>query len=147
PMVWWARRELREAEEQCCDAWVVWALPDAAEIYASTLVEAVTYLSSARTVLPLAASGIGHMHLLKRRLTMIMRGTTPRALSTAGSLAVLGLAAVLLPLYPSWAQTEQRPEGSGDQQTPDGTTTTTGRAGDGTSGADDQDRPTTGGRG
>src|SRR5262249_5037859 len=26
PAVWWARRELREAEEQCCDAWVVWAL-------------------------------------------------------------------------------------------------------------------------
>src|SRR6266851_1048532 len=105
PVVWWARRELREAEEQWCDAWVVWVLPGAAEIYASALVEAVTYLSSARTALPLAASGIGHMHLLKRRLTMIMRGTTPKALSAAGSLAVLGLAAVLLPLYPSWAQT------------------------------------------
>src|SRR5262249_52937721 len=24
PVVWWACRELREAEEQCCDAWVVW---------------------------------------------------------------------------------------------------------------------------
>ena len=28
PVVWWARRALREAEEQCCDAWVVWAMPD-----------------------------------------------------------------------------------------------------------------------
>jgi beta-lactamase regulating signal transducer with metallopeptidase domain len=27
PAVWWARRELREAEEQCCDAWVVWSMP------------------------------------------------------------------------------------------------------------------------
>jgi hypothetical protein len=25
PAVWFARRELREAEEQCCDAWVVWS--------------------------------------------------------------------------------------------------------------------------
>src|SRR5205823_2639626 len=78
PVVWWARRELREAEEQCCDAWVVWALPGSAETYASALIEAVSYLSRARSALPLAASGIGHMQLLKRRLTMIMHGTTPR---------------------------------------------------------------------
>ena len=25
PVVWWACCELREAEERCCDAWVVWA--------------------------------------------------------------------------------------------------------------------------
>jgi beta-lactamase regulating signal transducer with metallopeptidase domain len=31
PVVWWARRELREAEEQCCDAWVVWALTSTVE--------------------------------------------------------------------------------------------------------------------
>lgn len=27
PVVWWARCELREATEQCCDAWVLWAIP------------------------------------------------------------------------------------------------------------------------
>src|SRR5207249_2175047 len=31
PLVWWARRELHEAEEQCCDAWVIWALSSAGE--------------------------------------------------------------------------------------------------------------------
>jgi len=35
---------------------------------------------------------------------MIMRGTTPRALSAAGFLAVVGLGALLLPLLPTWAQ-------------------------------------------
>src|SRR5262249_28433345 len=34
PVVWWARRELHEAEEQCCDAWVVWALRGAGRAYA-----------------------------------------------------------------------------------------------------------------
>ena len=29
PAVWWIRRALREAEEQCCDAWVVSAMPQA----------------------------------------------------------------------------------------------------------------------
>src|SRR5262249_29411438 len=42
------------------------------------------------------------------RLTMIMRGTTPRTLTAGGWLAVLGLAAVLLPLMPGWAQEPPR---------------------------------------
>jgi beta-lactamase regulating signal transducer with metallopeptidase domain len=127
PLVWWARGELHEAEEQCCDAWVVWALPGAADVYATALVEAVTYLSNARSALPLAASGIGQMHLLKRRVTMIMRGTTPRALSAAGFLAVLGLGAFLLPLYPTWAQTNQPPEPAPDNASPGATATTSQR--------------------
>jgi beta-lactamase regulating signal transducer with metallopeptidase domain len=102
PVVWWARHELREAEEQCCDAWVVWALPAAAPAYATALVETVAFLSQAWP-LPLAASGIGHFHTLKRRLTMILRGTPPRALSGAGFLAVLALGALLLPLLPTRA--------------------------------------------
>jgi hypothetical protein len=39
-------------------------------------------------------------------LTMIMRGTPPRALSWRGCLAVLGLGALLLPLLPAWAQAQ-----------------------------------------
>ena len=27
PVLWWVRRSLHEAEEQGCDAWVIWALP------------------------------------------------------------------------------------------------------------------------
>jgi hypothetical protein len=104
PVVWWALRELREAEEQCCDAWVVWALPRAGRAYATALVETVDFLSEARTALPAAASGMGQVHDLRRRITMIMRGTTPRTLSTAGFLAVLGLGALLLPWLPTWAQ-------------------------------------------
>jgi beta-lactamase regulating signal transducer with metallopeptidase domain len=103
PVAWWARRELREAEEQCCDAWVVWALPGSAAAYAAALVQTVTFLSRARCALPAAASGIGHVHSLKRRLTMILRTTPPRALSGAGLLAVLGLGALLLPLVPTRA--------------------------------------------
>jgi hypothetical protein len=37
-------------------------------------------------------------------MTMIMQGTTPRALTWKGLLAVLGLSALLLPLAPTWAQ-------------------------------------------
>jgi bla regulator protein blaR1 len=104
PVAWWARRELREAEEQCCDAWVVWALPAAARAYATALLETVTFLSQARPALPAAASGAGHVQLLKRRLTMILRGTPSRTLTWGGLLLVVGLAAILLPLWPTWAE-------------------------------------------
>ncbi|HYT88007.1 MAG TPA: M56 family metallopeptidase, partial [Gemmataceae bacterium] len=104
PLVWWARRELREAEEECCDAWVVWALPDSPRAYATALVETLDWLSEASPALPPVASGIGQLPLLRRRLTMIMRGTTPRALTGLGLLALLGLGLLLLPLVPSWAQ-------------------------------------------
>ncbi|HMC65547.1 MAG TPA: M56 family metallopeptidase, partial [Gemmataceae bacterium] len=116
PVVWWARREIREAEEQCCDAWVVWALPAAAKAYALALVETVDFLAEARPVLPPVASGIGHIHTLKRRLTMIMRGTTPRALTWGGLVAVLGLATTLLPLTPTWGQTDPRRDNVEEQR-------------------------------
>ena len=106
PVVWWARSELRAAEEECCDAWVVWALPAAARAYALALLEAVEFLSEARPALPPAASGDGHVRQLRRRLTMIMRSTTPRALSWVGFLGVFGRAVVLLPMLPTWAQEE-----------------------------------------
>jgi beta-lactamase regulating signal transducer with metallopeptidase domain len=119
PLVWWARRQMQEAEEECCDAWVLWMMPGAARCYALALVETLDFVANARTVLPPAASGIGHVRLLQRRLTMIMRGTTPRTLTLSGGLAVLGLGALLLPLMPSWAQSPSpAPPGGGGQPDP-----------------------------
>jgi beta-lactamase regulating signal transducer with metallopeptidase domain len=115
PLVWWARGQMQEAEEECCDAWVLWLMPGAARGYALALVETVDFLAGARAALPPAASGIGHVYLLQRRLTMIMRGTTPRALTLGGVLAVLGLGALLLPLVPSWAQAPQAGGQTGGQ--------------------------------
>ncbi|HEY7426255.1 MAG TPA: M56 family metallopeptidase [Gemmataceae bacterium] len=101
PVVWYARRELREAEEQCCDAWVVSTLPGASRTYATALMDTLDFLSTARPAVPPLASGIGHVADLKRRLTMIMRGTTPRALSWPGCLTVLAVGAFFLPLLPA----------------------------------------------
>ena len=105
PVAWWARRQLREAEEQCCDAWVVWAMPHGAKTYAAALLAALEFVSGARTA-PAAASatsGNGHLSCLKRRFRMIVRAKTPKSLSWAGRIAVLALATLLLPLAPSWA--------------------------------------------
>jgi hypothetical protein len=104
PVVWWARHEIQEAEEQCCDAWVLWTIPTAAETYAAALLETVAYLSRLRPALPLGASGVGQTRLLRRRLTMILKGTTPRALSRTTLAVLLVCGAALLPLRPTWGQ-------------------------------------------
>ncbi len=110
PVVWWGLRALREVEEQCCDAWVVWAMPRRSRTYAAALLAAVEFVSGASTV-PAVSTAVGggrHVRNLKRRLRMIMREKTPKDLSWSGRIAVLGVAALLLPLAPSWAQIDQK---------------------------------------
>jgi beta-lactamase regulating signal transducer with metallopeptidase domain len=101
PVLWWARCEIHEAEEQCCDAWVVGVLNGAGRAYALALLQTVAFFSRSRLWLPVAASGIGTVVHLRRRLTMIMQGTTPRSMSWLGWTAVAGLALFLLPLCTS----------------------------------------------
>lgn len=110
PVVWWARRKLHEAEERCCDAWVVWALPGEVKAYAETLLETVDYLADGRAVLPTAASGFGPCSDLKRRLLVIRRGDMKKSFGLGGYATVLGFAALSLPWGPTWAQPPKPPE-------------------------------------
>jgi beta-lactamase regulating signal transducer with metallopeptidase domain len=106
PVVLWACSRLREAEEECCDAWVVWAMPQGSKTYAAALLTVLDFISGVPTA-PAVASAMGagrHVSCLKRRLRMIVSAKTPRGLSWAGRFAVLGAAALLLPLSPSWGQ-------------------------------------------
>ncbi len=111
PALWFARRGLHQAEEQCCDAWVVWARPKAARSYASALVDALEFLSESRQkprLAPIGASGLGRLNLISRRITMIMTGNVPRRLSGWGFASVLGLSALCLPCLPTRAE-QQKP--------------------------------------
>jgi hypothetical protein len=101
PVVWWARREIEAAEEQCCDAWVVGQFPRAPRQYAEALLDTVDFLSSAHdALLAPAASGIGDAPLLRKRLTMIMHGVAPKSVSFRTRVSLLIVATVLLPLRP-----------------------------------------------
>jgi beta-lactamase regulating signal transducer with metallopeptidase domain len=104
PLVWLARRELRAAGEQCCDLWVVWALPKARRAYATALVDTVDFLSGAVPALPPLASGVGEVRHLRRRISMIMRSSSvPRRLTRAGLIAGLGAGLMTLMLSPGRA--------------------------------------------
>jgi beta-lactamase regulating signal transducer with metallopeptidase domain len=116
PVVWWARYALRDAEEECCDAWVVWAFPEEVRTYAETLLDTVDFLNPSRSSEPLLACGFGGTQHLRRRLTMIMLGTTPRRLGKGSALLAFALSALLLPLSPSWAQKPDDEKPGGTQE-------------------------------
>src|SRR5581483_8583913 len=97
PLAWWAGRALRDAEELCCDAWVVWAAPGSAGAYAGALVETVGFLSGAKAALPLVASGAAPVRFLHRRLSMILRHPPSRRLSPGALVALIAGGLLVLP--------------------------------------------------
>ncbi len=96
PAAWWASRELRAAEEACCDALVPAAAGSRPKSYASALLRVVDAANESpmlRTpVMVSPASGVGQTRSLERRLKMIVEkntATTPRWLRTAAWIAVI----------------------------------------------------------
>ena len=104
PVTWWARRALHQAEEECCDAWVVATLPNARRAYADALLECVDFIAVSPRTLPLAARAMGEIGSLRRRLEMMWNENRSVRLSR-GTRCVLVLAAIaLLPLRPGVGQ-------------------------------------------
>lgn len=93
PTVWFARRQLHAAEETCCDAWVVWLLPERARDYARALLETIDFLTPAPEA-PLLASGFSRASNLKRRIDMILRQRAAHSLPwwARAGIAAAGLA-------------------------------------------------------
>ncbi len=100
PVVWIAARELREAEEQCCDAWVVQAYPNSSRDYADALLETIDFLSEPQPQpqLAAAASAVSRIHDLETRLVLVMQGTDGKALSRNDWWSLVAIAALVIPL-------------------------------------------------
>ncbi len=113
PVVWWARRGLHQAEEQCCDALVLWAFPGTAKSYADTLLTTVGFLSERRFLLPVAASGLRQFNHLKRRTEMIVGEQADRRMSWRGLLAVVTVALAILPWSVTTLPAQRTEEGAG----------------------------------
>ena len=96
PVAWWARHQLRIAEESCCDELAVGAGRACPKTYAKALLRVVANASEPpgfRPPLPAsAAGGVGQTKQLERRIRMIVstdiRSPAPRWLRTASRLAV-----------------------------------------------------------
>jgi len=113
PVVWWARKRLRRAEEQCCDALVLTTLPEHANSYARGLVKTVEFLAAARFALPTLASGAAGARNLEERLIMIVNHRLPTHPSRSQRVLLVVASAALLLVLPTWADPPS-PRGEND---------------------------------
>lgn len=100
PVVWWARREIHETEEACCDALVVEHVSRAPRPYAEALLDTVDFLSRAPSAVPVA-SGLGSADSIRRRLTAIMQRNVATRVDPGAWWAVVVFGAIVLPLTPT----------------------------------------------
>ena len=105
PVTWWARRAMRKAEEESCDAWVVRVLPEHARAYADGLLKTVEFVVDAQPNVPALACGAVGARNLRERLTMILKGHVA-APSSPRQRCLLAIAAgALLFVAPTIGQT------------------------------------------
>jgi beta-lactamase regulating signal transducer with metallopeptidase domain len=110
PIVWLAARRIREAQELCCDALVVDLIPGGTAGYADTLLDVADFLAGAGKTAPAMGVGFGQAKSLRRRLTMIMKGTSKSRISSLGKIMILVVAMAVLPLAFSQSQEKKKTE-------------------------------------
>ena len=96
PVAWWARHQLRIAEESCCDELAVGAGRACPKAYAKALLRVVANASEPRGFRPplpaSAAGGVGRTKALERRIRMVVstdsRSPAPRWVRTTSRVAV-----------------------------------------------------------
>jgi beta-lactamase regulating signal transducer with metallopeptidase domain len=123
PVAWFARRKLREAEEECCDAWVVWAMPTERRSYGEAMLATIEFLSGGPKLLAPAGSTFAGS-FCTRRIEMIMKRNVPHRISWAALGMIVLSAVAVLPLV---AQTTSS---DGDESSGERAVATTGGARD-----------------
>ena len=113
PIAWWASRRLRQAEEACCDSWVVRAFPESRGSYGHTLLMAVEFLTEGSAGSSVATSTFAKFPF-HRRIEMIMKGTTHNRMPWSMGLFVLLLASAILPVA-AQSTVEVNPEKVADE--------------------------------
>lgn len=115
PLVWVIRRQLHEAEDLCCDAWVRWAFPDCAKRYAEVVLETAESLNASQVgarLLP--ASPFLQSLSLKERIEMILESRFAPSVSVKSMFVVALFACLVLPSFVQTATREAR-GGSNDE--------------------------------
>lgn len=105
PVVWWGRTQLREMEEQACDALVLRTISQGARTYALALIETLEFLSLNPRPLPIGATAASPTVSLERRIEMLKHGASRRVTW----MAALAGAAVFLPAMTVALAAESKP--------------------------------------
>ena len=111
PVAWLARRKLRKAEEECCDAWVVWALPAERKGYGQAMLATIEFLTDGPPLPALAGSNFGGA-FYKRRIEMIMKRNVNRKISWAALGTIVLSAVAVLPIVGQTKSADEKQKGA-----------------------------------
>jgi hypothetical protein len=107
PVVWWARRRIEAAEEQCCDAHVLETCGARPRVYAEALLDIVDFISEpARRVHPVLSSGIRERPLLQKRLRDLMEGCCVPTIAPRARRVIVMTGALSLFCHPTFFITQ-----------------------------------------
>ena len=109
PLVWVIRRQIHQAEDLCCDAWVRWAFPDCTKRYAEVVLKTAESLNASQVgarLLP--ASPFLRSLSLKARIEMILESRFAPCVSTRSMFVIALLAFLVLPSFVQTTTTEAR---------------------------------------
>jgi beta-lactamase regulating signal transducer with metallopeptidase domain len=115
PLVWAIRRQVHQAEDLCCDAWVRWGFPDCTTRYAEVLLETAESLSArlAATRFPLASPFLRSLSL-KARVEMVLEGRFAPFASRKWMFIIALLACFVLPAFVGARKLEARASSTDD---------------------------------
>jgi len=111
PLFWLVRRAMREQAELACDAWALWAAPQARIGYADALIRSLERESTDPAV-PVLAARPSARAAFERRLQMILNETVPCRISgwTLAPLCAMTLGLFAMPTFAQGARKEAPPE-------------------------------------
>lgn len=112
PLVWWVRRQLHAAEEECCDAWVAWLFPDQNHLYAECLLKSAEIIGCPSLVL---SSPFLNKHTLKARVEMVLKNSSQRKATRLAAVCLGLFAAVTIPMGISVVRGQVHDEPKADQ--------------------------------
>jgi beta-lactamase regulating signal transducer with metallopeptidase domain len=104
PVAWWARRHLRNVEEQACDAMVLQNLGGHSRVYAQSLLKTVEFLTPYEPAVPLLATGVNGTSQLKERIKMILTNNSLKPMPSSLRPVLYAVLALFLLVTPGWAE-------------------------------------------
>lgn len=107
PTVRFVRRQLHNAQEECCDAWVLRLFPEQQVQYGETLLSAATLLGEISRP-PLLASEFGQKQSLKTRIETMLKNNTLRPLSKTGLVSCLLMVGLMLVVSVRWGEADEK---------------------------------------
>jgi len=108
PCLWLVRREIRIAEELCCDALVVKNYPGVSKSFGEALLKVADFLSDIPHEAPILVSEIRGAGQMKRRIEMVLKGQNSRRISGIAKGVLLILTLAILPLSAQDSQNTQQ---------------------------------------